>query len=211
MSYFIVEQLVKVGQGENSELVPVPVKTIGNAPNLDGKANADGDVMPFIRIPPIIRLYIGSTVWKSPTVMPTAADLDGMDVKPIVWTLTLNPRTGNINWHHGLGMGTRGDIDPRSGFVKVEKLKPVSGTADTMAEKLGNAIGSDLAEMAIGLMLDELDTLQAAQAAAKAKREAKADGKPQTPRKPVRKPSKAEVKAAADDARMLEWLARRAG
>lgn len=184
-AYFIAQQLVRVGVGEASELVPMDVKTIGNAPNSEGKADAEGNVPDFIRIPPIIRLYIGNANWGSPALMPTHEELDGMAEadKPKVWTVTLNPRNGNFNWHFGLGYGKRIDVCPRTGERKEEKLKPESGSASVMARKLGERIGAPLATQIVAMMSAEMVSLNARIEESKAKRAAKGESKPKGRRK----------------------------
>lgn len=210
-NYFIVRQLVRVGRGENSMLVPMTVKTVGQAPNESGVSDADGNVPGFISIPPVIRVYIGADTWGSPDVMPTHEEMSAMTERPVVHTITLNPRNGNFNWHAGLGKGERTDVCPRTGLKKEETLKPVSGTVMTMPHKLAAQIGLPLAVAVVSLMQAEMESLLAKQEAARKKREEKEAKNPKpVVRKPrKKKPTQAEKEAAEQEARVLAWAAER--
>lgn len=191
MPYFIAEQLVKQGRGDDAEMVPMPVKTIGNA----CIEYADG-TKEFVMIPPIIRLYIGRTEWGSPAIVPTAEELEnGADV-PDVWTVTLNPRTENFNWHFGFGQGARWDVDPYSGEERLQSIKPESGKASVIRRKLAERVGSKLADKIVATMAVELQALRARQEAAKKKREEKAAKQAAKPSKAAPMDDRAAQKAA---------------
>jgi hypothetical protein len=141
-----------------------------------------------------------------------------MEVKPVVHTLTLNPRNGNYNWHFGLGVGTRIDVDPTGrlpigadrtkGIVydaaRVEKLKPISGPASFIKAKLAERIGDDLATEVTAMMAAAMVALIEAQKKAKEKRAAKPRKVKAATSKPV-DPGRAEVDArrAAQAAKAL--------
>lgn len=205
MPFRIVNQQVKVKVGQDFILELAAFKVIGNAPNDARKADRDGTVREFLSIPPIIRLYLGNDKWPgSPEVMPTYEEMAEIpeNERPIVWTITLNPRNGNFNLHFGLGKGTRIDVDHKSNFRKVVNLDPVCGSVGTFAAKLTAIIkDSDLASAIVDGFLAEMVALHAAIAKSKAAKAAK-PAKPRkvkeldiTPEQSRRNVDKAEIDA----------------